>query len=96
MAGDFNGNGCDTVSIYRPSTQEFFIVNALGKKWGRPRSRQDLPRLRQPRGKPVVDDWDGGGVDEVGLHRESTGLFYWGNTLTTGVADGQIIFGNPR
>lgn len=40
-------------------------------------------------------DWDGDGVDEIGLHRETAGLFYWRNTLDTGVADGSIIFGNP-
>ena len=42
-----------------------------------------------------MGDWDGDGIDEVGLHRESSGLFYWRNTLTTGVADGTIIFGEP-
>jgi lactocepin len=29
------------------------------------------------------------------LHRETTGLFYYRNTLSTGVADGQFFFGNP-
>jgi hypothetical protein len=43
----------------------------------------------------VVGDWDGDGVDEVGLHRESTGLFYWRYTHTTGIADGEIYFGDP-
>jgi hypothetical protein len=42
-----------------------------------------------------VGDWDGDGVDEIGLHRESTGFFYYRNTLTTGVADGQLFFGDP-
>ena len=45
--------------------------------------------------KPVVGDWDGNGIDEIGLHRESSGLFYWRNTLATGNADGAIFFGNP-
>jgi hypothetical protein len=44
---------------------------------------------------PVVGDWDRDGIDEIGLHRESTGLFYWRNTLDTGIADGTIVFGNP-
>ena len=35
------------------------------------------------------------GVDEVGLHRESSGFFYWRDTHTTGVADGQIFHGDP-
>jgi hypothetical protein len=29
------------------------------------------------------------------LHRESTGFFYWRNTLDTGVASGSIFFGDP-
>jgi hypothetical protein len=48
-----------------------------------------------PGDKPVVGDWDDDGIDEIGLHRETTGLFYYRNTLTTGVADGQLFFGNP-
>lgn len=38
---------------------------------------------------PVGGDWDGNGIDEVGLHRETTGLFYWRNSLTTGTAEGK-------
>ena len=45
--------------------------------------------------KPVVGDWDGDGTDEIGLHRESSGLFYFRNTLGTRNADGQFFFGNP-
>jgi hypothetical protein len=48
-----------------------------------------------PGDKPVAGDWDGDGKDEVGLHRESSGFFYWRNTLTFGNADGQIFFGDP-
>ncbi|MDH3730832.1 MAG: hypothetical protein OES13_06890, partial [Acidimicrobiia bacterium] len=48
-----------------------------------------------PGDKPVVGDWDGDGIDEIGLHRESSGFFYYRNTLTTGNADGQFFFGDP-
>jgi hypothetical protein len=30
----------------------------------------------------------------IGLHRESTGFFYYRTTLTTGIADGQFYFGD--
>ncbi len=95
LAGDFNGNGCDTLSLYRPSTQEFFIVNKLGENEGGLGAADFSFIFGNPGDKPVVGDWDGDGIDEVGLHRESTGLFYWRNTLTTGIADGEIFFGNP-
>jgi hypothetical protein len=29
-----------------------------------------------PGDKPVVGDWDGDGIDEIGLHREPNGMFY--------------------
>jgi len=31
----------------------------------------------------------------VGLHRESSGLVYFRNSNTTGVADSQFIYGDP-
>ncbi|GMQ85003.1 MAG: hypothetical protein BMS9Abin07_0568 [Acidimicrobiia bacterium] len=95
LAGDFNNDGCDTLSLYRPSTQEFFIINELGENEGGLGEADFSFIFGNPGDKPVVGDWDGDGVDEIGLHRESTGLFYWRNTLTTGIADGTIFFGNP-
>ncbi len=29
------------------------------------------------------------------MYREASGFFYWRETLDTGVADGQIFFGDP-
>ena len=95
LAGDFNNDGCDTLSLYRPSTQEFFIINELGENEGGLGAADFSFVFGNPGDKPVVGDWDGDGIDEVGLHRESTGLFYWRNTLDTGNADGTIFFGDP-
>ncbi len=95
LAGDFNNDGCDTLSLYRPSTQEFFIINKLGENEGGLGAADFSFIFGNPGDKPVVGDWDGDGIDEIGLHRESTGLFYWRNTLDTGIADGTIFFGDP-
>ena len=95
LAGDFNGDGCDTLSLYRPSTQEFFIVNKLGENEGGLGAADFSFLFGNPGDKPVVGDWDGDGIDEVGLYRESTGLFYWRNTLDAGIASGEILFGDP-
>ena len=95
VAGDWNGDGCDTVSLYRPSEQQFYIINTLGSNDKGLGAADFSFMFGNPGDKPVVGDWDGDGMAEVGLHRESTGLFYWRNTLTTGVADGTIYFGNP-
>lgn len=95
LAGDFNNSGCDTVSIYRPNEARFYIVNKLGKNNGG-LGPADFSFLFGNKGdKPVVGDWDADGIDEIGLHRESTGFFYYRNTLNTGIASDQFFFGNP-
>jgi hypothetical protein len=96
LAGDWDGDGEDTLSIYRPDEQRFYIVNKLGQNEGGLGAADFSFIFGNPGDKPVVGDWDGDGIDEVGLHRESTGFFYWRNTLTTGIADGQIYFGDPN
>jgi Tol biopolymer transport system component len=95
IAGDFNADGCDTLSIYRPSNQRFYIINELGQDGGGLGAADYEFLFGNPGDTPVVGDWDGDGVDEIGLYRESSGFFYFRNTLTTGVADGQFYFGNP-
>jgi hypothetical protein len=95
IAGDYNGDGCDTLSIYRPSEARFYIINKLGENEGGLGAAEYSFLFGNPGDKPVVGDWDGDGVDEIGLHRETTGFFYYRNTLTTGIADGQFFFGDP-
>jgi len=96
IAGDFNNDGCDTVSIYRPSNQTFYIINKLGSKSTGLGAAETSFVFGDPGDKPVTGDWDGDGITEIGLHRETTGFFYWRNTLQTGNADGQIFFGDPN
>ena len=95
LAGDMDGDGCDTISVYRPSEQRFYVINELGEDDGGLGAAHYSFAFGNPGDQPVAGDWDGDGVDEIGLHRESTGLFYWRNTLTTGIADGDIYFGDP-
>ena len=95
LAGDFDGDGFDTVSIYRPSNQTFYIINELGDNDGGLGVAEYSFMFGNPGDQPVVGDWDGDGVDEIGLYRASTGFFYYRNTLTTGIADGQFFFGDP-
>jgi hypothetical protein len=94
LAGDFNGDGCDTLSIYRPSEARFYIVNELGEDDGGLGAADYSFLFGNVGDKPVVGDWDGDDIDEIGLHRELTGFFYYRNTLTTGTADGQFFFGD--
>jgi hypothetical protein len=95
LSGDLDGDGCDSVSIYRPSEQRVYVINDLGTN-DRGLGAADYSFLfGDPGDKPFVGDFDGNGVDTVGLHRESTGLVYFRNTNTTGIAHSQFIFGDP-
>jgi parallel beta-helix repeat protein len=94
IAGDWDGDGDDNLGIYRPSEQMFYLFTSTCT--GSPMGAAQISFLfGNPGDNPVAGDWDGDGIDEVGLHRESTGFFYWRNTLDTGVADGEIFFGDP-
>ncbi|MGH8948385.1 MAG: TolB family protein, partial [Acidimicrobiia bacterium] len=95
LAGDFDGDGCDTLSIYRPSEQRFYIINELGANNGGLGAADFSFLFGNPGDKPFTGDFNGDGVDTVGLHRESTGFVYFRNTLTTGIADNEFFFGDP-
>lgn len=95
IAGDFDGDGCDTVSIYRPSEGRVYVINRLGSGSAGVGAADLSYYFGNPGDKPFTGDFDGDGVDTVGLHRESTGLVYFRNTHTQGIAEQQFLFGNP-
>jgi hypothetical protein len=95
LAGDFDDDGCDTVSIYRPSEGRVYIINQLGANEGGLGPADFAYLFGNPGDKPFVGDFDDDEVDEVGLHRESTGLVYFRFTHSQGVADAEFYFGNP-
>jgi hypothetical protein len=95
IAGDFNNDGFDTVSIYRPSNQTFYIINELGENDGGLGPADFSYVFGNPGDKAFVGDFNGDGVETVGLHRESTGLVYYRNSHKAGNADNQFIFGDP-
>jgi len=96
IVGDFNGDGCDTVSLYRPSTQQFFIANKLAGDGAGIVADSAGFVFGNPGDKPFSGDLDGDGIDEVALHRESTGFVYYRFTLNTGIADREFFFGDPN
>jgi hypothetical protein len=95
IAGDFNGDGCDTLSIYRPGEGRVYISNTLGSNGGYFIADFNY-YFGNPGDKPFVGDFDGDGIETIGLHRESTGLVYFRNSHTFGVADNQFYFGIPN
>jgi hypothetical protein len=95
LPGDFNGDGCDTVSIYRPSEARTFIINELGANEGGLGEAELDYVFGNPGDVPFVGDFDGAGIDTVGLHRESTGFAYFRNSHTQGIADKEFFYGDP-
>jgi hypothetical protein len=95
IAGDFDGDGCDTVSIYRPSEGRVYVINRLGSGSAGAGAAETAYFFGNPGDKPFAGDFDGNGIDTVGLHRETTGLVYFRNTHTQGIADNDYLFGDP-
>jgi hypothetical protein len=95
MAGDFDNDDCDTVSIYRPSETRFYVINELGANNGGLGPADFSFVFGNPGDKPFVGDFNGDGIDTIGLHRESTGLVYFRQSNTEGIADAEFFFGDP-
>jgi hypothetical protein len=90
IAGDWEGNGTDTVGLYNPTTSAFFLRNtndsgyadetfsfgAAGAGW-----------------LPVVGDWTGGCKDTIGLYNPKTSTFYLRNSDTSGYANATFTYG---
>ena len=96
ISGDFNGNGCDNVSFYHSldglvrvfNTPEGVIDSTEGST-----SSDFTYVFGAPGDVPFVGDFDGDGVDTIGLFRPSTGMFYLKNSHTEGPGDIEFAFG---
>jgi V8-like Glu-specific endopeptidase len=81
VAGDWNGDGIDTIGVYRNGT--FFLRNS---------NTNGIANLAFSFGaagdQPVVGDWNGDGVDTIGVFRNGT--FFLRNSNSSGSAD--LIF----
>lgn len=95
VVGDFNGDGCDTVSVYRPSEGRMFVFDRIGSGDAGLGAADYSYYYGNPLDRPFAGDFDGDGIDTVGLHRESTGQVFLRNSNTQGVADSAFYYGNP-
>jgi hypothetical protein len=95
LVGDFDGDGSDSVSIWRAGEARVYVINELGVD-GEGLGAADFSfGFGNPGDVPFVGDFDGDGVDTVGLYRQSTGFVYFRNSLTTGNADLSFFYGDP-
>jgi uncharacterized delta-60 repeat protein len=84
VSGDWDGNGTDTIGIYRNGV--FFLRNTNTSGFA------DIQfSFGGPGDIPIVGDWDGDGIDTVGIVRGNT--IFLKNTNTEGNADIQFAYG---
>ncbi|MFN8420956.1 MAG: DUF2341 domain-containing protein [Anaerolineae bacterium] len=97
-------NRPDTIGIYRPSTNTFYLRNS--NSTGIADITVSLVSLGMDpttyRDVPVVGDWNGDGIDTVGFYRRGrasdgagAGLFVLSDSNTTPRADYSFVLGNP-
>jgi len=81
ITGDWNGDGVDTIGIYRNGYFYLRNSNTIG-------FADIVFPFGAPGNQPVAGDWDGDGIDTIGVYHN--GVFYLRNSNTPGPAD--IIF----
>jgi hypothetical protein len=86
VKGDWDGDGDDTVGIYRDGV--FFLKNTNG-----PGNADLVIGFGAPGDIPVAGDWDGDGVDTIGVYRPSEAAWFLRNTNTAGAPDLSFTFG---
>lgn len=84
VTGDWNGDGMDTIGIYRSGT--FYLRNANSTGVA-----DVMVSFGMPGDQPVVGDWNGDGVTTIGVYRN--GMFFLRNSNTPGGADMSFAFG---
>jgi hypothetical protein len=91
LAGDWNGDGLDTLGFYRPSTAFFTLSDQKAEDVaGIPTTTYNFG-YGSLNDRPVVGDWDGNGSDSVGVYRASNRYFFLRNTLNGGFANVSIF-----
>lgn len=89
FVGDFDGDGIDTIGLFRPSTGMFYLKNSHSE------GPADIEFAFGAVGDiPIAGDWtDQDGIDSVAVYRPSTGTFFIRYTNTAGPADETLEFG---
>ncbi len=94
VSGDWNGDGQDTIGLYDPATGTFFLRNSntpgpadVMFSFGESQPRRFVVAL--------AGDWNGDGVDTVGLFRRDTNRWRLRNSNSAGQPDHRFLFGRP-
>jgi cyclophilin family peptidyl-prolyl cis-trans isomerase len=91
IAGDWNGDGVDTIGLYDPKTSIFYLRDSNSAGYANHTFQYG------PAGSgwmPVVGDWNVDGIDTIGLYNPATSTFYLKNMNTAGAADVKFVYGS--
>ncbi|MDH3730780.1 MAG: L,D-transpeptidase [Acidimicrobiia bacterium] len=91
LAGDFDGDGCDSVSLYRPSEGTFHIIDRLGDGDAGLGAASLSFRFGDLGDQPIAGDFDGDGIDTVGVARDGVAYVRSDPGPTSTVA--AVVFG---
>ena len=88
VTGDWNGDGIDTIGVYRGNT--FYLRNSNTVGYA------DVTfNFGSAGDQPIAGDWDGDGTDTIGVYDSSTFTFYLRNSNTAGPPDMVFSLGIP-
>jgi hypothetical protein len=90
IVGDWNGDGSDTVGVFRSETRTWYLRNSNTSGY----ADWEFPYGR-PGYVPVVGDWNGDGVDTVGVFYSAGRIWYLRNSNTSGNANLEFAYGGP-
>lgn len=94
LAGDWDGDGCDTLGVYRDGIVK--LSNSLDEPPGEIEYSFGTPRYfgsNYPFDLPFVGDFDGDGISEIGLRDWQTGFTALRLEHSSGPADLEYWFG---
>ena len=93
IAGDWNGDGKDTIGLYDPANSVFYLRNTNDTGYA------DVTFAYGAAGAgwmPIAGDWNGDGKDTIGLYNPATSVFYLRNTNDTGVCRRDVCLWRGR
>lgn len=97
VIGDWNGDGTDDIGVWRPSTRQF-ILDTNGNRRLDSSANGDIrtTAFGLATDYPVIGDWNGDGIDDLGFWRPSNRQFYLdanGNRSWDGTVGGDLVTG---